>query len=390
MILDAAFPPDYRVEKEAITLIEHGHEVILFCLTYTGKFFEEEYKKITLAHYPSNKLEYKLSALAYTIPLYRRMMERKLTDFVDRYAPEVLHVHDMIIAEAAMVVAEKYSLKVVLDLHENRPASMKEYRHLKNIPGRWLIKLENWERKQIDLVNRATKVVVVTSLAKADLVNQAKKHPEDIIAVPNTSTLAFHRNSIEEKIVKRMAPTFNLLYIGDTSTRRGTSDALHVIHQLKETIPQVRLWMIGTSSADAELQALANELGIMEHVVFEGWQPEKLFASYITGAHICLSPLRRNPHHDTTFANKVFQYMSLGRPLLVSDCPAQAELIQTERCGLVYDAGNVAQFAAHVVFLYENVNIRNEFGENARKAVLNTWNWEKTSRSLLELYDALL
>ena len=34
MILDDVFPPDPRVENEAITLINSGHEVFLFCLTY--------------------------------------------------------------------------------------------------------------------------------------------------------------------------------------------------------------------------------------------------------------------------------------------------------------------------------------------------------------------
>ena len=32
MILDKTFPPDPRVENEAVTLINHGFEVFLFCL----------------------------------------------------------------------------------------------------------------------------------------------------------------------------------------------------------------------------------------------------------------------------------------------------------------------------------------------------------------------
>ena len=34
MILDKTFPPDPRVENEAISLIEKGNEVFLFCLKY--------------------------------------------------------------------------------------------------------------------------------------------------------------------------------------------------------------------------------------------------------------------------------------------------------------------------------------------------------------------
>ena len=34
MILDAEFPPDPRVENEAVSLVKNGHEVFLFCLQY--------------------------------------------------------------------------------------------------------------------------------------------------------------------------------------------------------------------------------------------------------------------------------------------------------------------------------------------------------------------
>src|SRR5688572_30749134 len=120
MILDAPFPPDLRVEKEALTLISQGHEVILFCLSYDRDFYEENYKGIKLAHYRSNKLEYKLSALAYTVPAYHRMMKRKLTDFISRYQPQVIHAHDMVIAGAALPLAKMLGIQTVLDLHENR------------------------------------------------------------------------------------------------------------------------------------------------------------------------------------------------------------------------------------------------------------------------------
>ena len=37
MILDAKFPPDPRVENEAVSLINAGHEVFIFCLKYSDE-----------------------------------------------------------------------------------------------------------------------------------------------------------------------------------------------------------------------------------------------------------------------------------------------------------------------------------------------------------------
>jgi glycosyltransferase involved in cell wall biosynthesis len=388
MILDTKFPPDYRVEKEALTLTANENEVVLFCLGQTS-FHEEKHKGFLLARYPTNTFEYKMSALAYTIPVYHWLMGRKIDDFVKRYKPDVLHVHDMVVAEAALTVAKKRHIRVVLDLHENRPASMREYRHLNKAPGKWLIDLNRWERKQNELVKRSDAVVVVTELAKQDLVKQTGKSESSIVVVPNTSADSFRQFTIDEQIIGRMKDTFNILYIGDTSVRRGTADAVLMIDVLKAKIPNVKLWMIGTSSFDPALHKLVSERGLENYIQFEGWQPEKFFASYITGAHICVSPLKRNPHHDTTYANKIFQYMSMQRPLLVSDCPAQANLVTDEGCGLVHKAGDVEDMARQTMYLYENPELRIEMGTRAKVAVVKKWNWEKTTVPLVELYHTL-
>ena len=42
MILDAPFPIDPRVSNEASALISAGHEVYLFCLSYSKKFIKKE------------------------------------------------------------------------------------------------------------------------------------------------------------------------------------------------------------------------------------------------------------------------------------------------------------------------------------------------------------
>ena len=56
MILDKTFPPDPRVENEAIEIINAGHEVFLFCLKYGNELKEETINGIKVKRYPSNQL----------------------------------------------------------------------------------------------------------------------------------------------------------------------------------------------------------------------------------------------------------------------------------------------------------------------------------------------
>ena len=134
------------------------------------------------------------------------------------------------------------------------------------------------------------------------------------------------------------------------------------------------------------LRDLVAELNIEDFVRLEGWQDVSLFPSYIKAASVAISPLKRNPHHDTTYANKLFQYMAYGKPLVVSDCPAQAQLVEEVECGLVHQAEDVDDMASQLGKLLIDPLLAESLGQNGKEAVNNNYEWGKTSLDLVELY----
>lgn len=384
MILDKTFPPDPRVQNEAIELIKAGHEVFLFCLTYSNQSLSETVKGIQVIRYNSNKLEYKLSALSYTVSLYTFLMRKKIAHFLKKYKIQAIHIHDMVIADAALKANKTIKLPVVLDLHENRPEIMKFYPHLKKFPQNVLIFPKRWKQKEEEFVKKVDKVVVVTQEAKDEICNRTNINPSKVVVVPNTVHTNFFKNNQTKKEDKT---TFNLLYIGDTGERRGIATVIKSIALLKNKIPTIKLVVVGSINAD--LQKLTKELQVEEFVSFKGWQNENTFAEYINNSDVCLSPLHRNLHHDTTHANKIFQYMSIGKPLLVSDATAQKNIVNKVQAGLVHQAKNVEDFVNKTLDLYNNETLRNELGENGKEFVRNQFTWDKTSKELINMYNNL-
>ncbi|WP_242037351.1 glycosyltransferase family 4 protein [Tenacibaculum piscium] len=383
MILDKTFPPDPRVENEAIELQKQGHQVFLFCLTYTNQKKNERISGIEVVRYSSNKIEYKLSALAYTIPFYSYLMKNKIADFLAIYKIDVIHAHDMVVAEAVFL-ANKKQLPVVLDLHENRPQIMKFYPHLKKFPANVLISVKKWQRKEAELINKASKLIVVTEEAKKEVLTRTQIKATNIAVVPNTVRKSFYQN-IETSAKKDT--TFNLLYIGDTGERRGLKTVIESLPELQKSIKNIRFVIVGKVSS--ELENSVNKLALNKVVIFEGWQNESTFQNYIVNSDVCLSPLHRNIHHDTTYANKLFQYMSLGIPLLVSNATAQENLVKHVNSGLVHEAKNVADFTAKVLELYHNTSLRETLAINGKEFVNNRFTWDKTSEELINLYANL-
>lgn len=390
MILDASFPPDPRVENEAVSLINNGFEVFLFCLSYGTQQKEEVVNGIQVKRYLSNKIEYKLSALAYTFPLYTFLMQKKIQNFIAVNNIEAIHIHDIRIAQAAFNANKKFKLPVVLDLHDNMPEVMKLYPHLQKFPGKYIISPKRWKIKEEEFIKRADKVISVSPEFLEMLKVRIPTVSNKLVLVPNTIRSAFYEDyKIDKTIIEKYKNNFVILYLGDTHIRRGLQTAIESLKELSKTIPSIKLVVVGKNTTDYILKNQIKELNVENFVALEGWKDVSLFQSYILASDICISPLHRNLQHDVAYANKIFQYMSLGKPLLVSDAIAQKKLVERTNSGLVHTEKDVQDFSKKVLSLYANDNLRKEFGENGKNFVRNDFSWEQTSKKLIHLYKEL-
>ena len=388
MILDKTFPPDPRVENEAIALIKSGHQVFLFCLKYGDEIEIEIIHEIQVRRYLSNKLEYKLSALAYTLPFYTNIMAKKINHFLLNNKIDVIHMHDMVIAGSVLKANKNLKLPTVLDLHENRPEIMKLYPHLQKFPGKQLISPKKWKVKEEQFISEFDKIIVVTEEAKKDIVSRIKMDSNNICIVPNSVNRSFYTDIIfDDAIINKYKNKFVILYLGDTGLRRGLQTAIQSVEKLKIKIENLKLVIVGRNTTDHILMDQVKALGIKKYVDFEGWQDVSLFPSYIYASDIGISPLDKNKHHDTTYANKIFQYMSFAKPVLVSDATAQKQLVLKTKSGLVHQEKDVSDFTKKILELYNDQDLRKELGENGKKFIEEEFVWEKVSQNLVDIYD---
>ena len=391
MILDATFPPDPRVENEAVSLINAGHQVFLFCLKYGDEKSIENINGIEIRRYKSNKLGYKLSALAYTVPCYTFLMQKKIDQFITETKIEALHIHDIRIAQAVFNANKKFNLPVVLDLHDNMPEVMKLYPHLQKFPGKYIISPKKWKQKEEEFIKKATKVISVSPEFIETLQTRLPSEKEKFILVPNTIRASFFEEyTVDASIIEKYKNKFLILYLGDTHVRRGLQTAISAVEKLKDKIPNIKLVIVGKNTTDVVLKQQVEDLKLHDFVDFEGWQNVALFQSYILSSAVCISPLHRNLQHDVAYANKIFQYMSLGKSLLVSDAIAQKRLIERINSGLVHQEKDVEDFSDKVLKLFSDEKLRTQLGENGKNFVRNEFSWEQTSKKLLHLYDNLL
>ncbi len=390
MILDDIFPPDPRVENEAITLINSGHEVFLFCINDGTQKLKEVINGIQVIRYNFSKVTFKLSALSCDFPFYGLIAKSKINHFLGETNVSVIHIHDIRIAQAVFDLKLKKNISIVLDLHENRPEIMKFYPHLKKFPGNFLISPKRWKRKEEYFIKKSTKVIVVTEQSASEIVARTSINKQKVCVVPNSVRENFYKEAIiDDTIINKYKDHFVILYLGDTNVRRGLLTAIDATASLAKKIKNIKLVLVGTSSTDYMLKKRVSRLNINKFVDFEGWKDSKYFPSYISSSNVCISPLHRNQHHDTTYANKIFQYMSIGKPILASNAIAQKEIIERSKSGLVHEEKNVNDFCTKVLLLYHDISMTQKLGNNGKQFIENKFSWEITSQALVKLYEEL-
>lgn len=390
MILDEEFPPDVRVEKEIRTLEKNGHQIHLLTYTRKDQAFTDSYNSVKVKRIVISKLMYKLKALALVLPFYFNFWKKFIKNEIEKNDFDVIHVHDLTLVSTVLKIGRKHNIPVIGDYHENRPEIMKLYDHVKSFPGNILISVNKWQKFQAKYSNLLDRLILVTKEAKDYYIKNFGLEEKKVFVVPNYVDLDdLSKFRIDDKIVREYSNKFMLVYFGDTGSRRGTITVLETALELQNDIENrdVHFVIIGDSREQSKLEERVIELKL-KNVKLTGYMPIEKAASYFSAADAGLCPFLRNIHHDTTYSNKMFQYMAFGKPVIVSNCPSQANLVKENNCGLVFTAGDSKMLKQKIIDL-KNKKIYKELSDNSLVCVKDKFNTSVADDELIKVYASL-
>ena len=228
---------------------------------------------------------------------------------------------------------------------------------------------------------------MVTDHAKKEILQRVQIDQDKIIVYPNTVRKSFFEKRTENKTLKKLyADKFVMIYVGNTSKRRGLLTVIKSLNKIKKSIPNIKLIILGKSSFDTILKQKVKDYNVENLVDFIGWVKEREICKYLSVSKIGLSPLHKNIHHDTTYANKVFQYISFNCPVISSNVTAQSELVKKYNVGSVFKDRSEEDFTNKVIDLNKNSNLYNKLKLNCKKAI-DKLNNSIISKHLISIYE---
>lgn len=387
MLLQSDYPPDIRITKEAKTLLNHGYNVTLLCNNNKQLPVEENVEGTQVIRLSGlSFIPFKISKLVRLPLFFSPLWFGKAAALIKKRKIDYLHVHDLPLAPLAIILGRRFKIPVIYDMHENYPAAMEEWKS-KGGSFQSIIKnpkiagiLNNYSLK------RANKVIVVVKEQRDNLIRKGLS-PEKIHIVGNTVDKDKLLDiAIDDYILGKYEKNFIILYIGSFSTERGLETAIEAMKILRVHLPKSKLLLVGDGKNKNNLKAFVSSCSVDDFVEFVGWVDFSKVPSYLHASHICIIPQPSNPANDTTLPHKLFQYMLLAKPVLTSDAEPLKRIVTETKCGEVFRSHDPQDFAHAVRVIYSS---QIQYGKNGREAVLKKYNWQQTSKELLNTYSLL-
>ncbi len=289
--------------------------------------------------------------------------------------------HDPELLPAAVLLKLFTGRRLVYDVHEDVPASIRSRtwlpRPLRPLVARLYQLLENLALPFVD------------GLTLADHAYQKYYRGRHTLTALNYPLMTYAGLYEERRPGSR--PT--LVYAGSITALRGLYEMIELVRRLRPAFPDLLLRLVGPVGSPAEkarAEELATRHDLAGHIEFTGLVSHLEVHRHILDADVGLALLHPDPNYRDSLPTKMFEYMMMGRPVVVSNFPMWAQIVAEAGCGFAPDPLDLDAVEQHLRQLLGNAELRREMGRRGRAAVLKKYSWEKEGERLVEFYRALL
>lgn len=146
--------------------------------------------------------------------------------------------------------------------------------------------------------------------------------------------------------------------------------------------PGLELRLVGGGDQTAELQTLAERLGVADSVRFIGRVPHSQVPSELAMMDIYVALSR-----SESFGVAILEAGAAGRPVVVSDAGGLPEVTVDSETGFVVPRDDPQAAAYALEKLALNASLRQRMGVMAQRHVAENYSWEACVRTMLAVYD---
>jgi glycogen(starch) synthase len=296
----------------------------------------------------------------------------------DRFAFDVVHGHDWLVAVAGDHLANRFRCPYVTTIHATEYGRHQGW--VDKHPQSYIDGVERW------MANRAERVITCSHYMRAHVSDIYGLEEDRVSVIPNgIDPLDLQPVDDLDTLRRRFAaPDERLvLLVGRLVYEKGFQLALEALPGLIERVGGVRFLVAGSGTHEAQLRAQASGLGLDEYGTFLGWIGDDVLHSLYRIADLCVVPSIYEP-----FGLVALEAMASGCPCIVADTGGLREVVPHDEVGLRFRARDSQSLAHMVELVLTDDQLRDRLVTEASEYVLR-FDWAEIAERTADIYAGL-
>ena len=180
---------------------------------------------------------------------------------------------------------------------------------------------------------------------------------------------------------------FTLISHGTIEPNYGLDLVVRAVDLLKDKIPGLRFEIWGDGTHRAAVEALTRELGLEDRIQFSGWVTMEKLLPHLAAADAGVVAVRRDPFREVTLCTKMFDLVSLGKPVVISRTRAVEAYFGSE-CFQMFESGDERGLAEAIYALYTDPDLQARLVQRAT-ARGEPYRWVHQAKRYVEIVEGL-
>lgn len=273
----------------------------------------------------------------------------------------------------------------VFEVRDQWPAGPIEMGLIKN---KILINVLLWLEKRI--YKSASAIVALSPGMAAGVRNVLGKTQKPVATVPNCSDTELFRPDIDGSSIRRKfswEDKMVLLHAGAMGKINGLNFVIKAALRLKDRT-DVHFVLIGRGSQKQVLSDRIKRLGLDNIQILES-KPKSELPEFIAATDVSLVIVADYPILEHNSANKFFDALSAGNPVLLNYSGWQGEILEENNAGVGCELCNLDEFVEKVLYFNSHRDELVEMGQNARRIAEEKFDRAKLAAEALDVINSI-
>ncbi len=253
------------------------------------------------------------------------------------------------------------------------------------IKNRLLSLLLLWLEKTIYKQSRA---IVALSPGMAEGIKKIIGSKNTIEVVPNCCDTEVFRPDIDGSLLREnfgWGKKLVLLHFGAMGKVNNLEFVLEAAQKLRDNF-KIHFVLAGNGNRKETLQKKIDELNLKNVELLDA-QPRKELAALVAACDISTVTIANYKILEQNSANKFFDSLSAGKPVLLNYSGWQRKILEDSDAGFGCDLCNLEQFLERIKFFEKHPGKIKRMGKNARRIAVEKFSRDNLADSVLNLID---